>query len=85
MKFKRTFFFFFCLLAGIVSGAMLANLCAGVPVLSWLSFHNAIGFDPFVLDLSVFKLTLGFEMGISVAQIFTIAIAIFFYNRTNIK
>lgn len=85
MKFKRTFFFFFCLLGGIVSGAMVAGLCASVPFLSWLSYHSTIGFEPVTLDLSIMQLTIGFRMGISVAQICTIALAMFCYNRSNIK
>ena len=40
---------------------------------------------PFVLDLSVFKLTFGFSFGVNVAQIFTIAIAIFAYNHTRLR
>lgn len=68
--------------------------CAGrhagqrVPFLSWLSYYQSIGFNadaPFVLDLSVIKLTFGFSMGVSVAQIFTIAAAIFLYNRTSLR
>lgn len=57
-------------------------------VLSWLSYYQSIGFNsdaPFVLDLSVVKLTFGFSMGVSVAQIFTIAAAIFLYNRTSLR
>ena len=76
------------MLAGIVVGGMLANLCAGVPFLSWLSYSNAIGFNadsPFVLDLSVIKLVFGFSMRLSVAQIITIAFAIFLYNRADLR
>lgn len=85
MKLKRTFFLLFCLLAGIVSGALLATLCAGVPALSWLSFSRSIGFDPVTFDLDVFQLTFGVRMGVSVAQIFTIALSVFVYNRINIR
>ncbi|MEG0769428.1 MAG: DUF4321 domain-containing protein [Ruthenibacterium sp.] len=85
MKLKRTFLLLFCLLAGIVAGGMLANICAGVPVLSWLSYYNAIGFDAVTLDLSVLKLTFGLHMGVSVAQIFTIALSLFLYNKINIR
>ena len=56
--------------------------------MSWLSYYQSIGFNadaPFVLDLSVIKLTFGFSMGISVAQIITIALAIFCYNKTNLR
>lgn len=85
MKLKRTFFLLFCLLAGIVSGALLASLCAGVPALAWLAYSSSIGFDPVTFDLNVFQLTFGMRMGVSVAQIITIALAVFVYNRINIR
>ena len=88
MKMKRTLLLWFFILAGIVLGAMLASVCRNVPFLSWLSYYQSIGFNadaPFVLDLSVIKLTFGFSMGISVAQIITIALAIFLYNKTNLR
>ena len=88
MKMKRTLLLWFFILAGIVLGAMLASVCRNVPFLSWLSYYQSIGFNadaPFVLDLSVIKLTFGFSMGISVAQIITIALAIFCYNKTNLR
>ena len=88
MKLKRTFLLWFYILAGIVLGARLAAVCKNVSFLSWLSYYQSIGFNadaPFVLDLSVIKLSFGFSMGISVAQIFTIAGAIFLYNKTNLR
>ena len=88
MKMTRTQLLWVFILAGIVLGAMLASVCRNVPFLSWLSYYQSIGFNadaPFVLDLSVIKLTFGFSMGVSVAQIFTIAAAIFLYNRTSLR
>lgn len=88
MKLKRTFLLWFYILAGIVVGAMIASVCQDVSFLSWLSYYQSIGFNadaPFVLDLSVVKLTFGFSMGISVAQIITIALAIVLYNKTNLR
>ena len=85
MKLKRTFLLLFFLLAGIVAGSLIARLCANVPVLCWLSYHNSIGFDAVTLDLVVFQLTFGMRMGVSVAQILTIALAIFLYTRTNLR
>ena len=88
MKLKRNLLLLFFVLAGIVVGAMLAAVCKNVPFLSWLSYYQSIGFNadaPFVLDLSVLRLTFGFSMGISVAQIITIALAIFCYNKTNLR
>lgn len=81
---KRTLLLCFYVLSGIILGALIANLCAGVPALSWLAYSNGISVHP-MLDLSVLRLDLDLYMGISVAQIFTIALAIFLYNRTPLR
>lgn len=81
---KRTFLFLFYLLAGIIAGSLLANLCSGIPALSWLAYSNSIGFsagNPAVLNLLIVKITFGFSMTVSVAQIFTVSLAIFLYNK----
>ena len=81
---KRTFLFLFYLLAGIVTGSMLASLLRGIPALSWMGYANTIGFsaaNPAVLDLIICKITFGFSMSVSVAQIITISIAMFLYNK----
>ena len=88
MKLKRNLLLIFFILAGIVLGGMLANLCANIPFLSWLAYSSSIGFNAdshFVLYLSVIKLTLGFSLGICVALIITLALAFFCYNKTNLR
>lgn len=80
---KRTLLLCFFILSGIVVGALIANVASGVPGLSWLAFAKSISFHP-VLDLSVISLDLNCTMGISVAQIITISLAVFLYNRTSI-
>lgn len=81
---KRTFLLCFYLLSGIVLGGMIANLCAGVSALGWLAYASGITLHP-IIDLGVLRLDLDFYMGISVAQIFTIGLAIFLYNRTPLR
>lgn len=86
MKLKKTLLLMFFVLAGIVLGAMLASLCAQVGFLSWLAYSGSIGLapnNPFVLDLSVVRLTFGFSMSISVMQIITIGLAVFLYTRVS--
>ena len=88
MKIKWNFLLCFFIVAGIVLGALLAKVCEGVPFLSWLAYSQTIGFNsdaPFVLDLSVLRLTFGFTFRLSVAQIFTIGAAIFVYNHTRLR
>lgn len=83
---KRTFLFLFYLLAGIVTGSLLAGVFRGIPSLSWLGYANTIGFsaaNPAVLDLEIVKVTFGFSMSVSVAQIITIGIAMFIYDRVS--
>ncbi|MGD9559781.1 MAG: DUF4321 domain-containing protein [Oscillospiraceae bacterium] len=48
-----------------------------------MAFSRTIGFNadaPFVLDLDVFKLTIGLSVQVSVAQVLTVALAIGLYN-----
>lgn len=88
MKLKRNLLLCFFLLAGIVLGGMLADLCAQVPFLAWLGYARRIGFSPespLVIDLSVLKVTFGFSMGVSVAQVITISLAIFLYYKTGFR
>lgn len=88
LSMKKQFLFIFYLLAGIVVGSLLSELCAKVPVLSWLGYTNTIGFstaNPAVLDLIIFKITLGFSMAVSVAQIITISLAMFLYSKSRIR
>ncbi len=86
--FKRNLLFFFYLLAGVVLGALVANLCQGVPFLSWLSYHIDFGIsaaNPLVLDLAVLRLTFGLSVGIYTAQIFTIGLALFLYEHSRLR
>lgn len=80
---KRTLLLCFFILSGILLGAMIASLAAGVPGISWLAFAQSVSFHP-TLDLSVITFDLNCTMGISVAQIITISLAIFLYSRTRI-
>ena len=83
---KKTFLFLFYLLAGIIRGSLLASVCVRIPGLAWLGYSNTIGFAenaPAVLNLLIIRITLGFSMSVSVAQIITIALAMFLYSRSN--
>ena len=85
---KKNFLFLFYLLAGILTGAVLAQLCAGIPALKWLGYSQTIGFsptNPAVLDLVIIRLTFGFSMTVSLAQIITIGIALYLYFRLRVK
>ena len=81
---KKDFMFLFYLLAGIIAGSIIANLCAGAGGLSWLAYGQTIGFSPnapAVIDLAIFKVTFGFSMSLTVAHIITISLALLLYRR----
>ena len=80
---KKTLLLCFYILSGIILGTMIAQLCTGVRGLSWLAYSQGIRLTP-AMDLSVIRLSLDFYMGISVAQIITLSLAIFLYTRTHI-
>lgn len=84
MKLQRTLVFLFFLLAGIIIGALLASVGEAVPFLHWLAYGKTIGLstsNPMLLDLSMLKIAFGFEIGINVAQIITITIALLVYRN----
>lgn len=88
MKLKRNLAFAFFLLAGIIFGAMVASAAAGIPYLGWLAYEKTIGIsvqNPMVLDLSITKLAFGCEVGVNVAQIFTITAALLIYRSVASK
>ena len=70
------------LLAGLVIGGLLGKLAASVPWLWWLSYEQQFGLDtPFVLDLSVLKITFGLMVKINIASIIGMVLAIFIYKK----
>ncbi len=68
---------FFLICIGIVVGSMVAELTAGVGALSWLSYGLDFGLtSPFVLDMSVFHLTLGISVKITISSIIFVALSL---------
>ena len=70
------------LLAGLVVGGLIGKLAEGVASLWWLCYENQFGFsEPFVLDLSVLKITFGLVFKINVASIIGMILALFIYKK----
>ncbi|MCM1227624.1 MAG: DUF4321 domain-containing protein [Clostridium sp.] len=69
------------ILAGAIVGSIVANAAAGSDMLGWLSYSKSIGFTPTDISLIIFKLTIGFEFSMSVAQIIFMLIAIAVYPK----
>lgn len=68
---------FFLICAGIVVGAMVAEMTAGVPYLSWLSYGLDFGTEtPFVLNLNVLRLTVGISVKITISTIIFVALSL---------
>ena len=62
---------------------LLAAATRGIPWLSWLSYGQTVGIsvdNPMILDLAVIQLAFGFELGVNIAQIICVLIAIFAYK-----
>ncbi len=82
-RMKNNLIFIFFLLAGIIVGSLVASMAEGVSFLSWLAYGSSIGIsanNPMILDLAIIKIAFGFEMGINIAQIIFILIALACYK-----
>jgi len=79
---KNSWVLFLCLLAGIVVGGAIGNYLGGISALEWLRFGYDFGiYEPFMLNLGIIVLRLGFMVTINVASLIGIAISIFVYKR----
>jgi len=79
---KNSWVLFLCLLAGIVVGGAIGNYSGGISALEWLRFSYDFGiYEPFMLNLGIIVLRLGFMVTINVASLIGIAISIFVYKR----
>ncbi|MBR4000561.1 MAG: DUF4321 domain-containing protein [Clostridia bacterium] len=75
---KKNFWLnFFLICVGIVLGAMVSEMTAGIPVLSWLSYGLDFGTEtPIILDLNVLRLTMGLSVNISVSTIIFVSLSL---------
>ncbi len=83
-RWKKNLLLIVFVLSGIILGALLADLAAGVPYLGWLSFGRTVGISPatpFVLDLSVLRLAFALELGINVAQVILVLLGVLAYRK----
>ena len=73
----RFWLYLFLVGAGVVVGALAAEITAGVPFLSWLGFGLDFGTEsPIVLDLSILRLTFGISVKITVSSVLFIALSL---------
>ena len=83
MRMKKNLILIFLLLAGVMFGSLLAAATRGVSWLGWLSYGQTVGIsvdNPMILDLAVIQVAFGFELGVNIAQIICVLIAILAYK-----
>lgn len=68
--------------AGLVLGGLIGELTKNVSGLWWLGYGQEFGLqDPFVLNLSVLKVTFALMIKINIASIIGMFLAIFVYKK----
>jgi len=78
---KNNWALFLLVLTGIVLGGFIGNLTAGVPGLGWLNYGQTFGLtSPFIFDIGILALTLGFTIHINIASIIGVLLAILIYR-----
>ena len=75
---KKNFWLnFFLICIGIVIGAMVSEMTADLPMLSWLSYGLDFGTEsPLILNLNVLRLTVGLSVKISVSTILFVSLSL---------
>ncbi|MCR4905996.1 MAG: DUF4321 domain-containing protein [Clostridiales bacterium] len=77
MRTKSFWLYLFLTLAGIVVGGLVAEITAGIPALSWLSYGQGFGTEgPVVLNLTVLSLTFGIYVKITVSTVIFVALSL---------
>ena len=74
---KRTLYILFLVCAGVVVGSLVAFLTRNVGFLSFLSYGMDFGLTtPFVLDLSVLKLTFGLSLNLNISVLIFVTLTV---------
>ena len=81
-NFKKTIAFIFYILAGSTLGAFLSYICEGKKWVDWLAWGKTVGISTVNVDLVIIRFPIGLVIDVTIAQIFTIALAIFLFAKT---
>lgn len=71
-------------IAGVILGGLLGEVAARVPALAFLDYGRNIGISPespMVLDFSVMRFVVGFQLHVTVAAILGFIVSIFLYKK----
>ena len=83
-RYKNGWMLLLFILIGVVLGGLIADVTAGVPALSWLSYGNTFGMNnsgnPLILDLGILVITFALQIKITVASIVGVILAIVIYK-----
>lgn len=78
---KRFWLNLFLVCVGVVVGTLAANMCADIPLLSWLSYGMQFGTAaPATLDLQVVSITLGITLNLNISVIIFIVLSVLLGN-----
>ena len=77
---RKTFWFCFWLLTGLIAGSLLGNACAGVSALSWLAYGQSLHFAP-AASLIILDFSLDVTFRLNVAQIICVLAGMFCYRN----
>lgn len=71
----------FLICVGVVVGTLAANLCAGIPMLSWLAYGMDFGMAaPATVDLQVISFTFGVTLNLNISVIIFITLSVLLGN-----
>lgn len=74
---RRSFWFnLFLVCVGIVVGTLAADMCAKVPLLSFLSYGMSFGIPTASLNLHVIDITFGLSLNLNIAVILFIILSV---------
>lgn len=81
-KTKNTWVLVLFMLAGVVLGGFIGELCSGISALSWLAYGSTFGLpSPLVLDLGIIAVQFGLTIRFTIAGIFGIVLAFILYRK----
>jgi hypothetical protein len=83
-RYKNGWMLLLFILIGVVVGGLIADVTAGVPGLSWLSYGKTFGINnsgnPLILDLGILVITFALQIRLTIASILGVIIAIIVYK-----
>ena len=80
MKLKDIFWCVFWLVAGILIGTILSNVCGQISFLRWMTVGQSVSFTP-AADLAIIKFSLDVVFRLDLAQVTGVLIGMLCYRN----